>query len=248
MPPEPRVVCCGIRLEADRAWLAAFGIAHVEAAAPEDWVVRRELSRLVLTSPASEGSLRIVLDVRTGSFAHRITSCRRDDPVARAVGMARGPRTVLDAMAGLGRDALVLARLGCTVTAVERVGALAALAADAALACGVADRMRVVHGDALDTLRALRAAPAPEQPEVVYLDPMFEEEGRAQVKKEAQVLRLLGDDTVPSAGLLAAAREVARDRVVVKRHRDLEPLLPGPSHAIDAGSVRFDVYLRPGTR
>ena len=240
MAPETRVRCCGIRAEGDRAWLESMGIPHTDAPDPRDWVLRRELGRLVLTSPADHGSLRLVLDVRTGAFAQRIAACRRDDPIARAVGMAHGPRTVLDAMAGLGRDALVLARLGCTVTAVERVGALAAMVADAAIACAVANRLRVAHADALQVLRSLDEA---SRPQVVYLDPLFEEEGKAQVKKEAQVLRLLGDDTPPTAELLAAARQAARERVVVKRHRDLSPLMPGPSHAIDAGAVRFDVYL-----
>lgn len=245
MPPEPTVTACGIRSETDRAWLAGLGIALRESPDPGDFVLRRELGRLVLTSPAEHGSLRILLDTRTGPFARRIASCRRDDPIARAIGMAHGPRTVVDATAGLGRDALVLARLGCTVTAVERVGVLAAMVTDAAAACAVADRVRVVHGDALEVLRALDEA---SRPQVVYLDPMFEEEGKAQVKKEAQVLRLLGDETPPSPELLAAARAAARERVVVKRHRELAPLVPGPSHAIDAGSVRFDVYLTGAPR
>ena len=53
--------------------------------------------------------------------------CIRD----RAVGIQPGIRpTLLDATAGLGRDAFVLAELGCTLTLIERQPLIAALLED----------------------------------------------------------------------------------------------------------------------
>jgi len=144
-------------------------------------------------------------------------------------------------MAGLCRDAMVLAKLGCQVTAIERVPALAMLAAAAIDGSELGTRLSVQTGDAETWLAGL----SPEQaPEVVYLDPMFAESGKAQVKKDMQVCRALAgppDDTAP---LFALAKQVARERVVVKRHPDLPPLGPGVSFAVEGERVRFDVYLR----
>ena len=49
----------------------------------------------------------------------------------RAIGVDRGVRTVVDATAGLGRDAFALAAVGASVTLIERDPVLAALLDDA---------------------------------------------------------------------------------------------------------------------
>ncbi len=152
------------------------------------------------------------------------------------------PPTVVDATAGLCRDAMVLAHLGCQVTAIERLPALAMLAGNAIANAGLADRLRILAADAVVWLRAL---PPDQAPAVVYLDPMFAEEGRAQVKKDMQVCRALAGPPDPPEALFAAARAVARERVVVKRHPNLPPLAEGVSFTVGGERVRFDVYLRP---
>ena len=51
--------------------------------------------------------------------------------IAKAVGIAQGVRPqVLDATAGLGKDAFVLASLGCQMTLIERQPLIAALLED----------------------------------------------------------------------------------------------------------------------
>lgn len=146
---------------------------------------------------------------------------------------------VVDATAGLGRDALVLATLGCPVVALERIPALAFLLQCAADDCGDL-ALQVLCTEALAWL----AAP-PQAPTVVYLDPMFEEHGKAQVKKEMQACRALSATADDPAQLLAAARAVATERVVVKRHPQLAPLADGVAHSVTGERVRFDVYLAP---
>ncbi|RMD79651.1 MAG: rRNA methyltransferase, partial [Gammaproteobacteria bacterium] len=168
-------------------------------------------------------------------------------PLARAVGL-RGRRElrVLDATAGLGADAWVLAGLGCRVTAVERHPVVAALLADglrrAALAGGWAaeraGRIRLVQGEAREVLEE-------EGPwEAACLDPMYPERRASALPRRAMRLlrELVGED--PDAGALLEAALARARRVVVKRPRRAPPLGGRePHHRVAGSSTRFDVYL-----
>jgi len=172
--------------------------------------------------------------------------------VARACGVRRGatPR-VLDATAGLGRDAWILASLGSSVQLCERSPIIAALLASglaraqaAPEVADIAHRMQLMSNDAHLVLAELLAKPALQRPEVVYLDPMFpHREKSALVKLDMRVFRqVVGEDNDADA-LLALARQVATKRVVVKRPR-LAPDLAGvaPHERLLGQSSRFDLY------
>lgn len=172
--------------------------------------------------------------------------------VARACGVRRGatPR-VLDATAGLGRDAWILASLGSSVQLCERSPIIAALLASglarARTVVEVADtanRMQLMTTDAHTVLADLIDMPAAQRPEVVYLDPMFpHREKSALVKLDMRVFRqVVGEDNDADA-LLALARQVATKRIVVKRPR-LAPDLAGlvPHERLLGQSSRFDLY------
>jgi 16S rRNA (guanine1516-N2)-methyltransferase len=198
-----------------------------------------------LVAPAGPDALSLELDLANGPMARRVRGARRDEPLPRAVGLHRRPErpeplAVVDATAGLGRDALVLAQLGCAVTAIERVPALALLVQDAVDGSWLAGRVHVVCADSAAWLEHRDGAPAPH---VICLDPMFEEQGRAQVKKEMQVCRALADPPDDAEELLHVALRVARERVVVKRGPGAAPLAPGVAFAVPGERVRFDVYL-----
>ena len=168
--------------------------------------------------------------------------------IARAVGVQPGIRPrVLDTTAGLGKDAFVLATLGCEVWMMERHPTVAALLADGlerartdAEVAPIVARMHLMPGNAIDQIRAWTA----EAPQVIYLDPMFpHREKSALVKKEMRLFRdLVGDDDDAPA-LLAAALELATHRVVVKRPRKA-PCIEGkaPSYMLEGKSSRFDIY------
>ena len=93
--------------------------------------------------------------------------------------------TVVDATAGLGRDAFVLASLGARVTLLERSPIAYALLDDAlrrAHSSGVADiaaRMTLRSGDAASYLQTLS-----ERPDVIYLDPMYPHTKQAGAAKK----------------------------------------------------------------
>lgn len=188
------------------------------------------------------GDLRVALDPGTGAFLRRLRTSRRDDPLARAVGLPKRhePPSVVDATVGLAKDAMVLAYLGCRVIGLERVPALAMLVTAALRTTSLADRLRIERAEAEPWLRALEASAAPD---VVYLDPMFDETGSAQVKKDMQACRALAGPPRDQQALLHTARQVARERVVVKRHPHLPPLADDVSFRTPGKRVRFDVYL-----
>ena len=227
----------------DLALARTFGLAAADRDVTQ-WQIVRTGHRIELCSPASLGGLRLDIGPDAAPLRQRLRGARPTDALPRALGLHRRPErpSVVDATAGLLRDALVLAALGCRVTAVERVPALAFLAAASLRGRDVAERLAVVSADAVPYLDGLAAADAPD---VVYLDPMFAAPGRAQVKKEMQVCRLLvGDHDADEQALFAAARRAARERVVVKRHAAAAPIEPRVSFAVDGERVRFDVYLR----
>jgi len=188
--------------------------------------------------------------------------------VARAVGFPGAARCmrrleVVDATAGLGRDAFVLASLGCNVTMVERSSVVAALLQDgldrgSRIACGgegrgaavreICSRMRLVHKDSVSWMTQ-DASPA--SCDVVYIDPMYPDADQrtAAPRKELQLLQLLlkRDDHNEERSLLQAAKRIARDRVVLKRPR-VSSAIDKPDIQFKGSSTRFDVYTSKNRR
>ena len=172
----------------------------------------------------------------------------RGQPIAKAVGLKKGATpVVLDATAGLGRDAFVLASLGCEVTMIERSPIVAALLRDAlaraelnAESAEVTARMVLMEGDAIERMAELAG-----RFEVVHLDPMYPHRDKsALVKKEMRLFReLVGED--PDADrLLKSALDCAAKRVVVKRPRTASPLGGRkPSYTVEGKTTRYDVYV-----
>jgi 16S rRNA (guanine1516-N2)-methyltransferase len=157
--------------------------------------------------------------------------------------------TAVDATAGLGEDALLLAAAGFAVTLCERDPVIAALLADTLLRARederlskVAARMRLVEGDAIETLAALDEAP-----DVVFLDPMFpERRRRASTNKKLQLFQVLERPCEDEDALMAAALAAHPRKVVVKRPLK-GPHLAGvkPSSSLAGKVVRYDVIVPP---
>lgn len=177
------------------------------------------------------------------------TGAVRDEALARAAGVRRGnPPSVIDATAGLGRDAFVLASLGCDVTLVERHPVVAALLRDGlqraaadSTTRAICERMHLVEADARTILRTRRA-------DVVLVDPMHPPRRKdAAVRKEMRIFRDLVGTDEDAAELLAAALPAARQRVVVKRPRGADVVRGSqPSGAVEGRSTRFDIHAGCG--
>ncbi|MEH2922134.1 16S rRNA (guanine(1516)-N(2))-methyltransferase RsmJ [Samsonia erythrinae] len=192
----------------------------------------------------------VFVDFVAGTMAHRRRfGGGRGEAVAKAVGIKKGYLPdVVDATAGLGRDAFVLAALGCRVRMVERNPVVAALLddglrrgyQDAEIGPWLRERLTLLHASSMTALRAITPPP-----DVVYLDPMFPHKQKsALVKKEMRVFQsLVGADDDADA-LLAPARALAKKRVVVKRPDYAPPLAGVPAQSVLATkSHRFDFYL-----
>lgn len=191
----------------------------------------------------------IKVDFVEGAVAHRRKfGGGRGQDIAKAVGLKHGfTPHVLDATAGLGRDAFVLAGLGCQLTLLERMPVVAALLDDglerARLNHEVADianNMQLIHGTPLDKLDLTIA------PDVVYLDPMYpHREKSAAIKKEMRIFQSLVGEDLDADGLLEPALALAKYRVVVKRPSYAPPLADKkPSMSIKMKKNRFDVYVK----
>ena len=186
------------------------------------------------------------------ALLYRLRTSGKRQGIGKAVGLdkAKGCVRVLDTTAGLGRDALVLAYLGCEVQMFERSpwvhalledGLRRAHLSDEAVVRDAASRMRLAHANSLTYLQEMLDA----APDVIYLDPMFPPRRKsAAVKKDIGVLQgLLGpDDDLPA--LLELALCVATRRVVVKRPPDQSDIAgPKPSFTLEGKAAHFSIYV-----
>ncbi len=204
---------------------------------------------LVQTGPDAPGP--VYVDFVEGAMGHRRKhGGGRGQLVAKAVGIKKGfIPTVIDATAGLGRDAFVLAQLGCRIQMLERSAIVTELLRDGMQRAlqndEVAEIIRRMSLEVVDAKTYLVSIDASQRPDVVYVDPMHPERSKtAMVKKEMRIFRaLVGCDEDDSA-LLQAALGAARKRVVVKRPRKAVTIEgPEPSLVYEGKSTRFDVYL-----
>ena len=211
---------------------------------------------LVLTSAHLELRKRdepklggIFVDFVSGAMAHRRKfGGGRGEAVAKAVGIKGGYLPdVVDATAGLGRDAFVLAALGCRVRMLERHPVVAALLedglqrgyADSEIGGWLRERLTLLHVTSQQALSDITPAP-----DVVYLDPMYPHRQKsAMVKKEMRVFQSLVGADEDADALLEPARRLAKKRIVVKRP-DYAPPLAGvvTQSAVVTKSHRFDIY------
>jgi len=167
-------------------------------------------------------------------------------PLVRAVG--KGAGSVVDATAGLGGDAWILAASGRTVVAIERHPAIHAILADA-LECAratptlahIAARITLVHADA-------RGALAEEAPGVwsILVDPMFPPKAKsALAPRDIRLVKEAVGEDPDAAQLLAQALATSAPRIIVKRPHEAPPLGGEPHHVIESRLVRYDIYDRP---
>ncbi|WP_350306009.1 16S rRNA (guanine(1516)-N(2))-methyltransferase RsmJ [Photorhabdus viridis] len=191
----------------------------------------------------------IYVDFVSGTMAHRRRfGGGRGEAVAKAVGIKKDYLpTIVDATAGLGRDAFVLASLGCHVRMLERHPVVAALLDDGLqrgyqneeIGSWLRERMTLLHASSITALTDITP-----QPDVVYLDPMYPHKQKsALVKKEMRVFQSLVGADEDADNLLSPARALAKRRVVVKRPDYAEPLAGiAASAAITTKNHRFDIY------
>lgn len=177
--------------------------------------------------------------------------------IAKAVGVSgKFQPHVLDVTAGLGRDAFVLASLGCKLTLLERnpivyklledglQRAQAAADSDPQLDA-IVSKMQLLQEDCMQYLDALdKDALEPNQPDIIYIDPMFPlRKKSAKVKKDMQALHKIVGTDEDSGQIIDKALSKARYRVVIKRPAHAGFLADTkPTYSLNGKSTRFDIF------
>ena len=184
-----------------------------------------------------------------GPILHRLKYGRgRGHNLAKAVGMKFNKnRTIVDATAGLGYDAFILASLGANVTLIERSkqihDLLKAGISEAKYYGGeiskIVDRMDLLFGDSKDILPSI-------SPEVILIDTMYKDRKKsALVKNNMRLVREIVGSDPDYIDLINVALNCASKRVVIKQPRYAEPLkdIKTCSHQILGKTIRYDVYV-----
>ena len=191
----------------------------------------------------------VFVDFVSGAMAHRRKfGGGRGEAVAKAIGVKKGELpTVIDATAGLGRDAFVLASIGCQVRLVERHPVVRLLLEngleraylDTEIGLWMQENMQLLNVNHIADLD-----PEIDFADAVYLDPMYPHKAKsALVKKEMRVFQHLVGADLDADTLLAPALNLAKKRVVVKRPDYAEFLAQQkPQFSRETKNHRFDIY------
>jgi len=204
----------------------------------------------------TEKNISIHIDFLAGDLAHRQQfGGGRGQSIAKAVGLKQGipPPSIIDATAGLAKDAYVLACLGCPITLLERSPIIVELIRDAIKRAEENEHFQtvlktgfnVIEKSSIDYLAQLLEKPKTNLPDVIYLDPMYPDRKKsASVKKNMQILQtLLGKDD-DTQELLNIALKVANKRVVVKRPKGAANLSNiKPTYQVSSKKTRYDIYI-----
>ncbi|WP_165246930.1 class I SAM-dependent methyltransferase [Adlercreutzia sp. ZJ141] len=155
--------------------------------------------------------------------------------------------TAIDATAGLGEDALLLAAAGFTVHLFERDPIIAALLHDALRRAEKIDelanivaRMTLTKGDSIEALSQQE-----DTVDVILLDPMFPTKRKsAQTKKKLKLIQQLEHPCEDESGLLRAAIGARPHKIVIKRPIK-GPYLAGvkPSYSLEGKTIRYDCIV-----
>ena len=155
----------------------------------------------------------------------------------------------VDATAGLGEDAILLAAAGFFVTMYELNPVIAALLQDALNRAKripelseIVGRMQLIQGDSIDALTQNM-----EPVDIVLLDPMFPERKKsALVKKKFQLIHQLEFPCANEEDLLSAAIHSNPYKIIIKRPVK-GPFLADrkPDYSIKGKAIRYDCIVLP---
>lgn len=187
-----------------------------------------------------------------GDFAetmmHRVTNGRlQHEMLVKAASSEKEGRKAIDATAGMGEDAFLLAAQGYEVTLYEQNPVVAALLKDAIrrakknqILKDIAGRMKVVEADSVECMSKLL-----DPVDVIYLDPMFPARQKSSlINKKLQLIQKLEPPCSEETDLFDAALKVGPSRIIVKRPLKSEYLAGRePSYTLKGKAIRYDCYV-----
>ena len=181
------------------------------------------------------------------SMLHRVTNGRLShEMLVRAAKTTQTEPKGIDATAGMGEDAFLLAAYGYEMTLYEQNPVIAALLKDALRRAkkhpvlkDIAVRMKLVEGDSVECLAKLI-----DPVDVIYLDPMFPERQKSGlINKKLQLIQKLEHPCSEETDLFDAAISAGPDKIIVKRPLKSK-FLAGrqPSYTLNGKAIRYDCY------
>ncbi len=180
----------------------------------------------------------------------RISRGRLGHEMLIRVAKPKGPGLkAIDAAAGMGEDALLLAAAGYEVTMYERNAVIAALLRDAmerakenALLKDIVERMHLTEGNSTE-LMPKEAGTA----DIVYLDPMFPPRQKTGlVNKKLQLIQKLEQPCVDERAMLDAALSVRPKKIIIKRPLKGAYLAGAePNYTVKGKAIRYDCFAFP---
>ena len=207
-------------------------------------------NRLELISTESKSANPICIDFLSNKLAYRQKfGGGQKQLIAKAVGLKKNNAAdlnIIDATAGLGTDAFILASLGCNVHMIERSPIIAALLQDALDRAATHPdfaniKLKLTIADAIEYLQKI---PESKRPDIIYLDPMYPERKKTALgKKEMRILKEIVGEDLDAEKLLEISLKCARKRIAVKRPK-LAPTINSttPNLVYNGKSSRYDVY------
>ena len=182
------------------------------------------------------------------NMLHRVTNGRlQHEMLVKAASSEKEGRKAIDATAGMGEDAFLLAAQGYEVTLYEQNPVVAALLKDAIrrakknqILKDIAGRMKVVEADSVECMSKLL-----DPVDVIYLDPMFPARQKSSlINKKLQLIQKLEPPCSEETDLFDAALKVGPSRIIVKRPLKSECLAGRePSYTLKGKAIRYDCYV-----
>lgn len=181
------------------------------------------------------------------NMLRRVTDGRlQHEMLAKATKSDKSGLTAIDATAGMGEDAFLIAANGYDVILHEQNPVIALLLKDAIRRAkknptlkNIANNMHVVNGDSVDLLTK-RLDPV----DVIYLDPMFP--GRQKsglINKKLQLIQKMESPCSNEKSLFDAAISAKPSKIIVKRPLKAPPLDERkPNYTLDGKAIRYDIY------
>lgn len=181
------------------------------------------------------------------NMLHRVTNGRlQHEMLIRAAKSDKPGRRAIDATAGMGEDAFLLAAQGYEVTLFEQNPVIAVLLKDALRRAkkhpvlkDIASRMNLVQDNSVEGMSKLL-----DPVDVIYLDPMFPARQKSSlINKKLQLIQKLEPPCSEETDLFDAAISASPSKIIVKRPLKSE-FLAGrkPSYTLNGKAIRYDCY------
>lgn len=213
-----------------------------------NFILNLTSERLQLQELPQKNSNPIYVDFLDSRLSFRIShASKNNEIILKAVGVKNNDKpSILDATAGLGIDAFLLAAKGCEVLMLERSPIIGVLLQDGLERYNkqksAAVKLELLLSSANDYFATFKF----KQYDVIYLDPMYPSRVKSALgKKNMRILHTIVGRDIDADEILILALKWAKKRVVVKRPKFADHLgliKPDIIFASNASS-RYDVYI-----